>query len=344
MPDSLTIRQPDDFHLHLRTSDMLQAVLPHTAKQCVRAIVMPNLIPPVTTVEMAATYREEILAAIPDGMDFEPLMTLYLTDNTSPEEIAKAKESGFVHAVKLYPAGATTNSDSGVTDIKNVYPVLEALEKHDLALLVHSEVTNAEVDIFDREMVFIDRVLSKVVADFPNLRLVMEHLTTKDGVEFVSAQSDKVAATLTAHHLLCNRNDLLVGGIKPHYYCLPILKSEEHRKELVKAATSGNPKFFAGTDSAPHPQGKKESDCGCAGCYTAFHMIELYAEAFDRAGKIDMLEAFVSEYGAKFYGLPLNQGKLTLERGEMVIPESFEVGDERLIPFWASKQLGWKVV
>lgn len=344
MLTSLTLRRPDDFHLHLRTGEMLELVLPHTARQCARAIVMPNLLPPVTTVEMAASYRDEIMQALPEALNFTPLMTLYLTDNTSPEEIQKAKESGFVHAVKLYPAGATTHSDSGVTDVAKVYPVLEAMQQHDLPLLVHSEVTDTEVDIFDREKVFIDRILSKIVTDFPQLRLVMEHLTTKDGVEFVSAQSKKVAATLTAHHLLCNRNDLLVGGIKPHYYCLPILKSEEHRRALVEAATSGNPKFFAGTDSAPHLQNKKENDCGCAGCYTAYHMLPLYAEVFDRAGKLDKLEAFVSEFGAKFYGLPLNEGSIILERGENLIPQYFEVGSERLVPFWGGKELGWRYV
>lgn len=340
--NEITIRKPDDFHLHFRNGDMTKVVVPHTAKQFSRAIVMPNLVPPVTTVEQAGAYKDEILEVVPEG--FEALMTLYLTNNTDPAEITKAKESGFVHAVKMYPAGATTNSDSGVTDLEKIFPVLETMEQHDLPLLVHGEVTDVGVDIFDREKVFIEEKLKVIVEKFPNLRIVMEHVTTKDGTAFVESTGDNIAATITPQHLLCNRNDLLVGGIKPHYYCLPILKAREHQEALIQAATSGNSKFFAGTDSAPHAQDKKESACGCAGCYTGFHALELYLEAFDKAGKLDNFEAFVSGNGANFYKLPLNEEKITLVRKEQTVPESFDIpGGGKLIPFWAGKTLQWSI-
>lgn len=341
--EKLTLTRPDDWHLHLRDGEQMRAVLPDTAHRFGRAIVMPNLRPPVVTTDMAAAYRERILAALPADTRFEPLMTLYLTESTSPAEIVRAKESGLVHGVKLYPAGATTNSDSGVTDIMKCAAVLAEMEKQGLPLLVHGEVTDPEVDVFDREKVFIDRVLMPLIQRFPGLRVVLEHVTTRDGVEFVKAASARVAATLTAHHLLLNRNAMFAGGIRPHHYCLPVLKREEHRRALVEAAIGGNPKFFLGTDSAPHAKGAKEAACGCAGMYTASAGIELYAEAFEQAGALDKLEAFASFYGADFYGLPRNADTITLVRESWVVPESVPFGGETLVPLRAGGTVGWRL-
>ncbi|MEO6264934.1 MAG: dihydroorotase [Luteimonas sp.] len=337
----LVLTRPDDWHLHLRDGDVLAAVLPDTARRFARAIVMPNLQPPVTTVAHARAYRERIAKALPPGARFEPLMTLYLTDLTPPAEIARAKASGFVHAVKYYPAGATTNSENGVTDLKRIHPVLVAMEKHDLPLLLHGEVTDAAVDVFDREAVFIDRHLAPLARAFPGLRMVLEHITTTAGAEFVSAAPDNVAATITAHHLLLNRNALFAGGLRPHHYCLPVLKREEHRQALLAAATSGNPKFFLGTDSAPHPHRVKESACGCAGIYTAHAAIELYAEAFEEAEALDRLEAFASFHGADFYRLPRNSDTLVLEKRAWTVPKRIGVGREAIIPFRAGEPVPW---
>ena len=341
--DILTLTRPDDWHLHLRDGDVLHAVLPHSARQFARAIIMPNLRPPVTTTAQALAYRTRILEALPDGMKFGPLMTLYLTDNTSPAEIARAKSSGLIHACKLYPAGATTNSDSGVTDIHKIYPVLEAMQTHEMPLLVHSEVTDPQVDIFDREAVFIARVLVPTMRDFSALKVVLEHLTTQDAVEYVREAPATIAATITAHHLLYNRNAIFQGGIRPHYYCLPVLKRERHRQALLKAATSGDPKFFLGTDSAPHPRSGKETACGCAGCYTAHAALELYAEAFDSVGALDKLEAFASFHGADFYGLPRNSETVTLQRQPVPVPDSFPLGEDRLIPLRSGESLAWQL-
>ena len=313
-PNSLTIIRPDDWHLHLRDGATMASVLPHTARQFARAIVMPNLRPPITTTAQALAYRERIMAALPAGMQFEPLMTLYLTDNTPADEILKAKDSGLVHAVKLYPAGATTNSDAGVTDIRKCYAALEAMQGVGMPLLVHGEVTDQEIDIFDREAVFIDRIMKPLRHAMPELKVVFEHITTKEAAEYVSEGGPATAATITAHHLLYNRNEIFKGGIRPHYYCLPVLKRETHRQALVQAATSGNGKFFLGTDSAPHARNTKEHACGCAGCYTALHAMELYAQAFDQAGALDKLEGFASLHGPAFYGLPRNEGTITLTR------------------------------
>lgn len=340
---TLTLTRPDDWHLHLRDGAALAAVVPHTARQFARAIVMPNLKPPVTTAAQAAAYRERILAAVPPGLTFTPLMTLYLTDNTPAEEIDRAKASGFVHAVKYYPAGATTNSDAGVTDIGKCFGVLARMEELGLPLLVHGEVTDAEVDIFDRERVFIERVLAPLLQRFPRLRLVLEHITTLEGVQFVESMGPNVAGTLTAHHLLMNRNALLAGGVRPHHYCLPVLKREAHRRALVRAAVSGNPKFFLGTDSAPHARNAKEAACGCAGCYTALNALELYAEAFEAAGALGRLEAFASFHGADFYGLPHNAATVVLERKEWRVPDSLPFGDDALIPLRAGETLRWKL-
>ena len=342
MTQKLTITRPDDWHLHLRDGAALAAVLPDTARQFGRAIIMPNLKPPVTTVEQASAYRARILAALPAGMAFEPLMTLYLTDNTPPEEIAAARASGFVHAVKLYPAGATTNSDAGVTDIRRCAPTLEAMQREGLPLLVHGEVTDGDIDIFDREAVFIDRVMKPLRRDFPELKVVFEHITTRDAAQYVAEAEGPVGATITAHHLLYNRNAIFTGGIRPHYYCLPVLKREIHREALVKAATSGSPRFFLGTDSAPHARGLKEHACGCAGCYTALHAMELYAEAFDAAGALDKLEAFASFNGPSFYGLPRNSGTLTLTREDWELPAELPYGDTTLVPLRAGETLRWK--
>ncbi len=339
--NALTITRPDDWHLHLRDGDMLAAVVPDTALQFARAIVMPNLDPPVTTTEQALAYRRRILDAVPEGLHFEPLMTLYLTDQTSPDEIGIDPR---VHAVKWYPAGATTNSSRGVTDISRCHGVLEAMQEHDVPLLVHGEVTDANVDIFDREQVFIDRYLVPVTERFPGLRVVLEHVTTSQGVEFVKESSERVAATLTAHHLLLNRNALFTGGLRPHHYCLPVLKRERHRLSLVEAATSGNPKFFLGTDSAPHAKSAKESGCGCAGMYTAHAAIELYAEIFDEAGALDRLEAFASFHGADFYGLPRSSDTMTLRRQAWRVPDVLSFDHAELVPFRAGKMMQWKLV
>ncbi len=337
------MRRPDDWHLHLRDGAALAAVVGHTAARFARAIVMPNLKPPVTTTELARAYRERILAALPAAARFEPLMTLYLTDNTAPAEIARARASGFVHAVKYYPAGATTNSDSGVTDIAKVHGVLAALEEQDLPLLVHGEVTDPAVDVFDREAVFIDRVLTGLVNKFPRLRIVFEHVTTRDGVAFVRSAGARVAATITPQHLLLNRNALFEGGIRPHHYCLPVLKREPHRNALVEAATSGEPQFFLGTDSAPHARLAKEAACGCAGVYSAHAGIELYAEAFERAGRLDRLEAFASVHGADFYRLPRNADSITLSRVAWTAPDGYAYGTDTLVPFRAGEAIAWRL-
>jgi len=341
--DTLTLTRPDDWHLHVRDGAALRAVVPHSARQFARAIMMPNLRPPVTTAEQALAYRERILDALPPGSDFQPLMTLYLTDNTPPDEIARAKASNHIVACKLYPAGATTHSDSGVTAIEKIYPVLEAMQTQGLPLLIHGEVTNPTVDIFDREAVFIDQALIPLVWDFPALKIVLEHITTEDAADYVREAPATVAATITAHHLLYNRNAIFQGGIRPHYYCLPILKRERHRQALIQAATSGNPKYFLGTDSAPHPRPGKEAASGCAGCYTAHAALELYAEAFDAAGALDRLEAFASFHGPDFYGLPRNTGTLTLRRQPASVPESFPFGAEVLVPLGAGETLGWRL-
>jgi len=341
MTQTLTITRPDDWHLHLRDGDALCAVLADAAQRFARAIVMPNLRPPVTTVEQAVAYRKRILAALPAGMEFEPLMTLYLTDNTPPEEIARAKASGFVHGVKFYPAGATTNSDSGVTDLANCIATLAAMEKHGVPLLIHAEVADPGVDVFDREAVFIGRHMIALTQRFSGLKVVFEHITTRDAVDFVLAAPANIGATITAHHLLMNRNAMFDGGIRTHHYCLPVLKREEHRRALVEAAISGNSKFFLGSDSAPHAKSAKEAVCGCAGIYTAHTGIELYAEAFEQAGALDRLEAFASFHGADFYGLPHNQEKITLVKTAQVVPDELPFGDETLVPLRAGTTVGW---
>ncbi|MDI1253159.1 dihydroorotase [Thermomonas sp.] len=339
----LVLIHPDDWHLHLRDGKVLASVLPDTARRFARAIIMPNLQPPVTTVEQARAYRERIQAAVPPGLRFDPLMTLYLTDSTSPAEIARAKASGFVHALKYYPAGATTNSENGVTDLKRISGVLAAMEIHDVPLLIHGEVTDATIDVFDREAVFIERHLERLVREFPGLRMVLEHITTSTGAQFVTEAPGNVAATITAHHLLLNRNALFAGGLRPHHYCLPVLKREQHRQALLAAATGGNPKFFLGTDSAPHPRHAKESDCGCAGIYTAHAAIELYAEAFEQVEALDQLEAFASFYGADFYRLPRNIDTITLERRTWTVPEQIGVGPEAIVPFRANQPVAWQL-
>ncbi|WP_050464949.1 dihydroorotase [Herbaspirillum autotrophicum] len=344
MTDVLTITRPDDWHLHLRDGATLNSVLPHTAKQFARAIIMPNLKPPVTTTAQAAAYRDRILAALPAGMNFEPLMVLYLTNNTPPEEIRRAKDSGFVHAVKLYPAGATTNSDAGVTDLTKCYKTLETLQEVGMPFLVHGEVTDPAIDIFDREAVFIDRVMLPLRRDMPELKVVFEHITTRDAADYVMADTGPTAATITAHHLLYNRNEIFKGGIRPHYYCLPVLKRETHRQALIAAAISGSNKFFLGTDSAPHPKGLKEHACGCAGCYTALHALELYAEAFDQADALDRLEAFASFNGPDFYNLPRNQGSVTLRRESWTIPAELPMGDSVVVPLNGGESINWKLV
>ncbi len=341
----ITLVRPDDWHLHLRDGEALAVVLPHTARQFSRAIIMPNLKPPVTTVEQAAAYRQRILSALPSGLRFEPLMTLYLTDKTPPEEIARAAASGFVKAVKLYPAGATTNSDAGLTAIEKAYGTLAEMERLGVPLLVHGEVTDPKVDLFDREKVFIDTVLAPLVQRFPGLKVVMEHITTRDAAEFVASAPANVGATITAHHLLYNRNAIFQGGVRPHWYCLPVLKRETHRQALVEAAVSGNPKFFLGTDSAPHARLAKEAACGCAGCYTAYGALELYAEAFEQAGALNRLEAFASFYGADFYGLPRNDEQVTLVKESWNVPAQFDYLDgDTLVPLRAGEALGWKLL
>jgi len=339
--DHLTITQPDDWHLHLRDGEHLKAVLGDTARRFGRAIIMPNLKPPVTTTELALTYRARILAALPSNSVFQPLMTLYLTDQTSVEEVERAKASGAVKAVKYYPAGATTNSDSGVTDIRRCFATLDAMASIGLPLLVHGEVTDPEIDVFDREKVFVETVLVPLIQRFPRLKLVMEHITTADAVKFVQAASDNVAATITAHHLLLNRNSIFQGGIRPHHYCLPVLKREEHRLALVRAATSGNAKFFLGTDSAPHARHTKEAACGCAGVYSAHAGIEFYAEAFEAVDALDRLERFASFNGADFYGLPRNRSKITLRRDAWRVPDELKYGGDALVPLRAGGELAW---
>lgn len=344
--DTLEITRPDDWHLHVRDGDALKAVVPATARIFGRAIIMPNLKPPVSEVADAEGYRERILAALPRETGFDPLMTLYLTDRTTPELVKAAADHPAIHAFKLYPAGATTHSDSGVTDIRHVYPALEAMAEHGVPLLVHGEVTHQAVDFFDREKVFIDQVMTDIVARFPSLRVVFEHITTREAVAFVNDTSDRVAATITPHHLLENRNAMFRGGLRPHYFCLPVLKREHDREALLEAATSGSRKYFLGTDSAPHPRGAKESDCGCAGVYSAHGALELYAEAFDSVGRLDRLEGFASHHGADFYGLPRNTGLVRLERREQAVPESLPLGPdtatrETVVPFRAGQSLAW---
>ncbi|MBU3658017.1 MAG: dihydroorotase [Rhodocyclaceae bacterium] len=342
LTSQITLHQPDDWHIHLRDDDALKVTVPHVAAQFARAIVMPNLRPPVTTVDAAAAYRDRILAARPAGSSFEPLMTLYLTDTTSPEEIAKAKASGFVKAVKLYPAGATTNSDAGVTAIEKTFPALAEMAAQGMPLLVHGEVTDSAIDLFDREAVFIERVLKPVLHKFPDLRVVFEHITTADAAAFVRSAGDRVGATITAHHLLYNRNAIFQGGVRPHYYCLPVLKRETHREALVAAATSGSTQFFLGTDSAPHARLTKEAACGCAGCYTAGEAMEMYAMAFDAAGALDKLEGFASLHGPAFYGLPVNERKVVLRRKDTLVPASYPyVNGDTLVPLEAGNTLPW---
>ena len=341
--DQITITRPDDWHLHLRDGDMLARVLPDTARQFARAIVMPNLVPPVTAVALAGAYRDRILAALPKGMAFEPLMTLYLTERTSPQDIAEARASGFVHAVKWYPAGATTNSDAGVSDIERCAATLQAMQDHDLPLLVHGEVTGADVDVFDREAVFIETLLKPLLQRFPKLRVVLEHITTRQAAEFIAAAPANVAATITPHHLLMNRNALFTGGLRPHHYCLPVLKREEHRLALVAAATGGSAKFFLGTDSAPHTRGAKESACGCAGMYSAHAALELYAEVFEAQGALDKLEAFASFHGPDFYRLPRNTDRITLVREAWTLPAELGEGATALVPLRAGTELAWRL-
>ena len=340
---TLTITRPDDWHLHLRDGAMMRSVVGATARTFARAVVMPNLTPPVTTVAAAAAYRDRILAALPAGSAFAPLMTLYLTDNTPAEEITRARASGFVIAVKYYPAGSTTNSDSGVTELSQAYAAIATMEKHGLPLLLHGEVTDPDVDIFDREQVFIDRELTRLVRDFPALKMVLEHITTTEAAEFVDAAPPNVGATITPQHLTWSRNALLVGGIRPHFFCNPVLKREAHRLALVRAATSGSPKYFLGTDSAPHARGEKESACGCAGCYSAHAAIELYAEAFDRSGALERLEAFASFHGADFYGLPRNTATITLKREAWVVPASYPFGEHTVVPLRAGETMRWRL-
>lgn len=341
---SITITRPDDWHLHVRDNEYLKDVVPHTASTFSRAIIMPNLKPPVTTVEQALSYRERILAAVPENSVFNPLMVLYLTNNTTADEITRAHNDANIYAVKYYPAGATTNSDAGVSDIKNCYDVLTKMEELGLPLLVHGEVTDPEIDVFDREHVFIEKVLLPVTKKFPQLKIVLEHITTKQAAEFVSESGNNIAATITAHHLLFNRNMMFKGGMNPHYYCLPILKRDTHRQALISAATSGNKKFFLGTDSAPHAQENKETSCGCAGIYSAHAAIELYAEAFDNANALNKLEGFASFHGSDFYGLPRNTDTITLEKTEWQVPEFYSFAKQKLVPLRAGEIIHWKKI
>jgi len=342
--DEITLIRPDDWHLHLRDGAHLRAVLADTARRFARAIVMPNLKPPVTTTALALAYRDRILSALPADADFEPLMTLYLTDSMRPQEIERAKASGAVRAVKYYPAGATTHSEAGVSEVQRCYATLQAMADAGLPLLIHGEVSDPQVDVFDREKVFLDRVLTPLAERFPRLRIVLEHITTSDAVQFVEQAPDNVAATVTAHHLLLNRNAIFQGGLRPHHYCLPVLKREEHRLALVRAVTSGSPKFFLGTDSAPHARHTKEHACGCAGVYTAHAGIELYAEAFAAAGALDRLEAFASCHGADFYGLPRNTTRVTLRRSAWRVPEELAYGEDRLVPLRAGESVAWTLI
>lgn len=343
-PSTLTITRPDDWHLHLRDGELMRSVVGATARVFGRAVVMPNLQPPVTTVVAAAAYRERIAAALPAGSRFAPLLTLYLTDSTTPDEIALAQRSGFIVGAKYYPAGATTHSASGVTEVSRVYPALKAMERRELPLLVHGEVTDADVDVFDRERVFVERTLSRIARDFPGLRIVLEHVTTREAVEFVIAASGNIAATITPQHLLWSRNALLAGGVRPHLYCLPVPKRETHRRAVLQAATSGNPKFFLGTDSAPHAKTAKETACGCAGCYSAHAALELYAEAFEAEGALHRLEAFASFHGADFYRLPRNGDKVTLRREAWTVPAEYAFGGQTLVPLRAGEAVCWRVV
>jgi dihydroorotase len=340
----ITLTQPDDWHLHLRDGKVLASVVAHTAERFARAIVMPNLKPPVTSTKFAADYRKRILDALPDSSGFTPLMTLYMTDHLTPDEVTTAKHSGIVHGIKLYPSGATTHSDRGVTQIKKCYPALEAMQKINLPLLIHAEVTDQHVDIFDREKVFIDRHLRPLREDFPELAIVFEHITTQEAVAFVRESNGPTGATITAHHLLYNRNIMLAGGIRPHYYCLPVLKRASHQDALIKAATSGDPCFFLGTDSAPHPQHAKEHECGCAGCYSAHAAIELYTEVFEQAQALDKLEGFASFHGADFYGLPRNAGQITLHKTHWEVPKSYPFGDDQVVPLRAGQRIKWQLV
>ena len=344
MAETISITRPDDWHAHFRDGEALKSVAPATARQFGRAIVMPNLVPPVTTTRQARAYRDRILEALPKGSTFEPLMTLYLTDDTPAAEIGRAKESGFVKAVKYYPAGATTNSASGVTDIRKCDAALEAMQAAGMPLLIHGEVTDPEVDIFDREMVFLERQLAIIVKRYPSLRIVLEHITTHEAAAFVERAPENIGATITAHHLLLNRNSIFTGGINPHHYCLPVVKRETHRRALVKAATSGNPKFFLGTDSAPHARGDKESCCGHAGIYTAHAAIELYAEAFESVGALDKLEGFASHHGADFYGMPRNKSKVRLEKAPWQVPTEYPFGERTVVPLRAGQTIGWRLV
>ena len=341
--DRITLRRPDDFHVHLRDGPAMASVLADTARRFARAIVMPNLKPPLRTTAQALHYRDRILGELPDGTEFEPLMTLYLTDDTPPEEISRAKLSGRIQGVKLYPAGATTHSDAGVTRLSRCFHTLEKMEEVGLPLLVHGESTDPSIDVFDREKAFIEETLGPTLERFPELKVVLEHITTRDAVQYVEVTGANVAATITAHHLLMNRNALFMGGIRPHHYCLPVLKREQHREALVEAATSGNPKFFLGTDSAPHARSAKEAGCGCAGIYTAHAAIELYAIAFEEAGALDKLEAFAAEHGAQFYGLPRNRGSITLVREDWTVPETLAFGGEPLVPLRAGETIPWKL-
>ena len=343
MPESITLTRPDDWHVHLRDGPAMASVVGATARQFARAIVMPNLKPPVVNVAMAEAYRARIVAALPAGARFEPLMTLYLTDDTPPAEIGRTRASGVVKAVKYYPAGATTNSASGVTDIRKCDAVLAAMQEAAMPLLVHGEVTDPAVDVFDREAVFLERVLAPLVARFPRLKVVVEHVTTREAVRFVERAAPNVGATITAHHLLLNRNALFAGGFRPHHYCLPVIKREAHRRALVEAATSGSPKFFLGTDTAPHPRGAKECDCGAAGIYTAHAALELYAEAFEAAGALDRLEGFASFFGADFYGLPRNTGRVTLRKSPWEVPREFVFGEATVVPRRAGEKIGWRL-
>jgi dihydroorotase len=340
----ITLARPDDWHLHLRDGDTMRAVVGMTARQMSRAIVMPNLSPPVITTEQATAYRKKILEALTEQASFNPLMTLYLTDNTTQQNIIDARNEEHVYAVKLYPAGATINSDSGVTNLPNAYPVIEQMQKEGIPLLVHGEVVRNDVDIFDREKAFIETALNPLVEKFPDLKIVLEHITTKEAVDFVAQSKENVAATITPHHLLANRNHMLVGGIRPHYYCLPVLKRRSpHQESIVAAATSGSPKFFLGTDSAPHDKKQKESSCGCAGIFSAHAAIELYAEAFDRENKIERLEGFASHFGPDFYGLPRNTDTITLEKNAWKVPSSYSFSGSEVIPFFAGEKLSWKL-
>ncbi len=341
----LKLARPDDWHLHLRQGEVMRSVVGMTAKQMGRAIVMPNLSPPVRNAQEALRYRKEIVCSLPKGTSFNPLMTLYLTDKTTKQNIIEAGNNEHVYAVKLYPAGATTNSESGVTSVLGVYPVIEQMQKEGVPLLLHGEVTHADIDVFDREKVFIETVLAPLLKNFPELKVVLEHITTKEAVDFVFGSSDNVAATITAHHLLANRNHMLVGGIKPHYYCLPVLKRKSpHQEALIAAATSGSAKFFLGTDSAPHDKYQKESACGCAGVFSAHAAIELYAEVFDRANKIEMLEGFASHHGPDFYGLKRNTESITLEKNSWVVPESYKLANSEIVPFFGGRSLSWRLL